>query len=50
MRVQIDPHADLRAVPQTLYWGERRIEIIEVIDVGAPHAYQRERHDLADPV
>jgi hypothetical protein len=32
MRVQIDPHADLRAVPQTLYWGERRIEIIEVID------------------
>jgi hypothetical protein len=32
MHVQIDPHANLRAVPQTLYWGERRIEIIEVID------------------
>jgi len=31
MRVQI-AHADLRAAPQTLYWGERRIEMIEVID------------------
>jgi hypothetical protein len=32
MRIQIDLHADLCAGPQTLYWGERRIEIIEVID------------------
>jgi hypothetical protein len=33
MRVQIDPHADFRAMPpRTLYWGERRIDIIEMID------------------
>ena len=32
MRVQIDPHANLRAVPQTLSWGGRRIGIIEIID------------------
>jgi hypothetical protein len=32
MRVQIAPHANLRPVPQTFYLGERRIEIIEVID------------------
>ena len=40
MRVQIDPHADLRAVPQTLYWGERRIEIIEVIDQWYERGYR----------
>ena len=32
MRVQIDPHADLRAMPQTLSWGGRRIDIIEIIN------------------
>ena len=32
MRVQIDPHAHLQAPPRSLYWGERRIEIIEIID------------------
>ena len=32
MRVQIAPHADLRAVPQTLSWGGRRIDNIEIID------------------
>ena len=32
MRVQIAPHANLRAVPQTLFWGGRRIDIIEIID------------------
>jgi hypothetical protein len=32
MRVQIGPHADLQAIPRTLYWGKRRIEIIEIID------------------
>jgi hypothetical protein len=33
MRVQIDPHADLQAPPRSLYWGERRIEIIEIIEI-----------------
>jgi hypothetical protein len=28
MRVQVDP----QATPRTLYWGERRITIVEVID------------------
>jgi hypothetical protein len=28
MRVQVDP----QTAPQTLYWGERRITILEVID------------------
>ena len=28
MRVQVDP----KAAPRTLYWGERRITIVEVID------------------
>jgi hypothetical protein len=28
MRVQVDP----QAAPRTLYWGERRITIVEVID------------------
>jgi len=32
MRVQIDHHADFRAVPRTLNWDERRIDIIEIID------------------
>lgn len=33
MRVQIDPHADLEATPpRTIYCGERRIDIIEIID------------------
>ena len=40
MRVQIDPHAKLGAVPQTLYCGERRIEIIEVIDQWYGPAYR----------
>ena len=32
MRIQIEPHADLRAAPRSLYRGERRIDIIEIID------------------
>jgi hypothetical protein len=32
MRVQIDSHARLPRVPRTLYWGERQITIVEVID------------------
>jgi hypothetical protein len=29
MRIQIEPHSDLRATPGSLYRGERRIDIIE---------------------
>jgi hypothetical protein len=32
MRVQIEPHADLKAAPRSLYRGERRIDIIEIMD------------------
>jgi len=49
MRVQIDPHADdLQAPPRSLYWGERRIEIIEIIDqwYGPGYRYVKvEAHD-----
>jgi phosphoenolpyruvate carboxylase len=48
MRVQIAPHADLRAVPQILSWGGRRIDIIEIIDqwFGSGYRYIKVReHD-----
>ncbi len=32
MRVQIDSHARLQEEPQSLYCGERRITVVEVID------------------
>jgi hypothetical protein len=32
MRIQIEPHADLRAAPRRLYQGGRRIDIIEIMD------------------
>ena len=32
MRIQIEPHTDLRAAPRSLCRGERRIEIIEIMD------------------
>jgi len=32
MRIQVDPRADLGAAPRSLYWGERRIDIIEIMD------------------
>jgi hypothetical protein len=32
MRIQIEPHSDLRASPRSLYRGERRIDIIEIVD------------------
>jgi hypothetical protein len=32
MRIQVEHHADLGAAPRSLYWGERRIDIIEIID------------------
>jgi len=32
MRIQIDADADVKAAPRSLYWAERRIEIIEIMD------------------
>ena len=32
MRIQVEHHADLGATPRSLYRGERRIDIIEIID------------------
>ena len=32
MRMQIVSHADLRAAPRSLFRGERRIDIIEIVD------------------
>ena len=32
MRIQIEPHADLRAAPRRLYRGKRRVDIIEIVD------------------
>jgi hypothetical protein len=43
-----DPHADLRAAPRSLYRGERRIDIIEIIDqwYGPGYRYVKVRgHD-----
>jgi hypothetical protein len=48
MRVQIEPHTDLRAAPRSLHRGERRIEIIEIIDqwYGSGYRYVKVRgHD-----
>jgi len=32
MRIQVEHHADLRAAPRSLFRGERRIDIIEIMD------------------
>ena len=32
MRIQVEHHAGLGAAPRSLYRGERRIDIIEIID------------------
>ena len=32
VRIQVEHHADLRAAPRSLYRGERRIDIIEIVD------------------
>jgi hypothetical protein len=32
MRIQIEPYADRRTAPRSLSCGERRIEIIEIMD------------------
>ncbi len=48
MRVQIEPHTDLRATPRSLRRGERRIEIIEIMDqwYGPGYRYVKVRgHD-----
>ena len=48
MRIQIDTHADIGAVPQSLYQGERRIDIIEIMDrwYGPGYRYVKVRgHD-----
>jgi hypothetical protein len=48
MRVQIERHTDLRAAPRSLHRGERRIEIIEIMDqqYGPRYRYVKVRgHD-----
>jgi len=48
MRIQIEPYADRRTAPRSLYWGERRIEIIEIMDQwnGPDYRYLKVRgHD-----
>jgi hypothetical protein len=32
MRIQIEPHAVLRAAPRSLYRGGSRIDIMEIVD------------------
>jgi hypothetical protein len=32
MRIQVEHHADLGSAPQSLYGGERRIDITEIMD------------------
>jgi hypothetical protein len=32
MLIQVEHHADLGAAPRSLYRGERRIDIIEIMD------------------
>ena len=48
MRIQVEPHPVLRAAPRSLYRGERRIDIIEIIDqwYGPGYRYVKVRgHD-----
>jgi len=48
MRIQVEPHADLRAAPRSLYRGERRIDVIEIMDqwYGPGYRYVKVRgHD-----
>ena len=48
MRIQVEPHAVLRATPRSLYRGERRIDIIEIMDqwYGPGYRYVKVRgHD-----
>jgi hypothetical protein len=48
MRIQIESSSDMRGAPQRLYRGERRIDIIEMIDqwYGPGYRYIKDRgHD-----
>jgi hypothetical protein len=48
LRIQIEPYADLRAAPRSLYRGGRRIDIIEIMDqwYGPGYRYVKVRgHD-----
>ena len=48
MRIQIEPHSDLRAAPRSLYRGGRRVDIIEIVDqwYGPGYRYVKVRgHD-----
>jgi hypothetical protein len=48
MRIRIEPDSDLRATPRSLYRGERRIDIIEIVDqwYGPGYRYVKVRaHD-----
>ncbi len=48
MRIEIESHTDFRAAPRSLYRGERRIEIIEIMDqwYGPGYRYVKVRgHD-----
>ena len=40
MRIQIEPHSDLRAAPRSLYRGGRRVDIIEIVDQWYGPGYQ----------
>ena len=48
MRIQVESQADLRAAPRSLYRGERRIDVIEIMDqwYGPGYRYVKVRgHD-----
>jgi hypothetical protein len=48
MRIQIESYADRTTAPRSLTWGERRIEIIEIMDQwhGPDYLYVKVRgHD-----
>ena len=47
MRIQVEHHADLGAAPRSFYRGERRIDIIEIMDqwYGPGHRYVKVRGD-----
>jgi hypothetical protein len=47
MRIQIESDSDTREAPQSLYRGERRIEIVEIVDrwYGPGYRYIKVRGD-----
>jgi hypothetical protein len=50
MRIQVEPHPDLRAAPRSLYRGQRRIDIIEMMDQwrGPGYRYVKVKgHDIS---